>query len=84
MDASEGRLLPRRALRHIARCGEPLRQLQKLAPERSREEPVGRILKVSIRTRRYPHPSRGFCDQDGDFQQKLTLSIGTAIGYPTF
>jgi hypothetical protein len=43
MDASEGRLLPRRALRHFARRGEPLRCTIQSESQRSKQEGSNRV-----------------------------------------
>ena len=54
VDASEGRLLPRRALRHVARRGEPLRYAIQAEPQRRRQKRSGRVPEgdLSFRDRR--------------------------------
>ena len=54
VDASEGRLLPRRALRHLARRGEPLRYAIQPEPQRRKQKGSGRVSKgdISILERR--------------------------------
>ena len=43
VDASEGRLLPRRALRHLARRGQSLRWALQAEPQRREQEGSGRV-----------------------------------------
>ena len=48
VDASEGRLLPRRALRHLARRREPLRHAIQPEPQRGKQEGSRRVSKGNI------------------------------------
>jgi hypothetical protein len=43
LDPSEGRLLPRWTLRHVARRGEPLRRAIQAQPQRRKQEGSGRV-----------------------------------------